>query len=250
MTGPDNSKIAPPPSIPSITRIKMAVAEEYGVSAIDLESDRRARAIAHPRQAAMWLCRRLTGRSLPEIGRHFGGRDHTTVMHACRAVERRLADPDESERLTRLADRLGEGEDVWTSSAARADWALQEVHELMREVERLQDRLARFSLVLASSTGKRPRIEVPVPPEPNPEPTPAPAAAPPADEAEPSLPERGLRIGVRDRPGQAWRCRTAACRGTRQPGRDHCAECITAAAISGGAPDAAPSPARYARREA
>lgn len=237
MTGAADSKIAPLPSIPSITRIKMAVAEEYGVSAIDLESDRRARAIAHPRQAAMWLCRRLTGRSLPEIGRHFGGRDHTTVMHACRAVERRLADPDKSERLTRLAGRLGEGEDVWTSSAARADWALQEVHELMREVERLQDRLARFSLVLASSTGKRRRIEVPTPPEPSPEPAPAPAAARsarPAAEVEPS----------------PWQCRTHACRGTRQPGRDHCAECITAAAISGGAPGAAPSPARQARREA
>ena len=214
MTGADNGKIGPLPSIPSITRIKMAVAEEYGVSAIDLESDRRAHAVAHPRQAAMWLCRRLTGRSLPEIGRHFGGRDHTTVMHACRAVERRLADPDESERLTRLADRLGEGEDVWTSGAARADWALQEVHELMREVERLQDRLARFSLVLASSTGKRPRIEVPALPEPSPEPAPAPAQTIPARPAE----------AVEPLP---WQCGTHACRGTRQPGRDRCAECIT-----------------------
>ena len=50
-------------------------------------SSRRARAVARPRQIAMYLSKQLTARSLPEIGRKFGGRDHTTVMHAVRKVE-------------------------------------------------------------------------------------------------------------------------------------------------------------------
>jgi len=50
-------------------------------------SSRRARAVARPRQIAMYLAKQLTARSLPEIGRKFGGRDHTTVMHAVRKVE-------------------------------------------------------------------------------------------------------------------------------------------------------------------
>ena len=50
-------------------------------------SARRSRAIARPRQIAMWLSKQLTQRSLPEIGRKFGGRDHTTVMHAVKKIE-------------------------------------------------------------------------------------------------------------------------------------------------------------------
>jgi chromosomal replication initiator protein len=52
-----------------------------------MHSARRARAVARPRQIAMYLSKQLTSRSLPEIGRKFGGRDHTTVMHAVRKVE-------------------------------------------------------------------------------------------------------------------------------------------------------------------
>jgi chromosomal replication initiator protein len=52
-----------------------------------MHSARRARAVARPRQIAMYLSKQLTARSLPEIGRKFGGRDHTTVMHAVRKVE-------------------------------------------------------------------------------------------------------------------------------------------------------------------
>jgi chromosomal replication initiator protein len=58
-------------------------------------SARRARSIARPRQVAMYLAKQLTSRSLPEIGRKFGGRDHTTVMHAVRKVEE-LRDADSS----------------------------------------------------------------------------------------------------------------------------------------------------------
>jgi chromosomal replication initiator protein len=52
-----------------------------------MHSARRARAVARPRQVAMFLCKQMTPRSLPEIGRKFGGRDHTTVMHAVRKIE-------------------------------------------------------------------------------------------------------------------------------------------------------------------
>ena len=52
-----------------------------------MQSARRARTIARPRQVAMYLAKQMTARSLPEIGRKFGGRDHTTVMHAIRKIE-------------------------------------------------------------------------------------------------------------------------------------------------------------------
>ena len=67
--------------------IQKAVAEHYSLRQADLLSERRNRAIARPRQAAMWLAKQLTTRSLPDIGRRFGGRDHTTVIHAVRRIE-------------------------------------------------------------------------------------------------------------------------------------------------------------------
>ncbi len=57
-----------------------------------MHSARRARQVARPRQVAMYLSKLLTARSLPEIGRKFGGRDHTTVMHAIRKVEELMDD--------------------------------------------------------------------------------------------------------------------------------------------------------------
>ncbi len=72
----------------------------------DMLSARRARAVARPRQVAMYLTKQLTPRSLPEIGRKFGGRDHTTVMHAIRRIEElRAVDAvlnDDIEQLRRL----------------------------------------------------------------------------------------------------------------------------------------------------
>jgi len=69
----------------TVDRIQRAVCEEFRVTLTDMSSKRRARAIARPRQVAMYLCKKLTKRSLPDIGRRFGGRDHTTVMHAVNA---------------------------------------------------------------------------------------------------------------------------------------------------------------------
>ena len=71
----------------TIDNIQKTVAEYYKVKTADLLSKRRSRSIARPRQMAMMLSKELTNRSLPEIGDAFGGRDHTTVIHACRKIK-------------------------------------------------------------------------------------------------------------------------------------------------------------------
>jgi chromosomal replication initiator protein len=71
----------------SIEEIQKRVAEHFNIKVSDMHSARRARAVARPRQVAMYLSKQLTTHSLPEIGRKFGGRDHTTVMHAVRKIE-------------------------------------------------------------------------------------------------------------------------------------------------------------------
>jgi chromosomal replication initiator protein len=70
----------------TIEEIQKRVAEHYNIRLTDMSSPRRARNVARPRQVAMYLAKQLTSRSLPEIGRRFGGRDHTTVMHAVSRV--------------------------------------------------------------------------------------------------------------------------------------------------------------------
>jgi len=71
----------------TIEDIQRRVAEHFNIKLADMQSPRRARQVARPRQVAMFLAKQLTTRSLPEIGRKFGGRDHTTVMHAVKKVE-------------------------------------------------------------------------------------------------------------------------------------------------------------------
>jgi chromosomal replication initiator protein len=71
----------------TIEEIQRRVAEHFRIKVSDMYSARRARAVARPRQVAMYLAKQLTPRSLPEIGRKFGNRDHTTVMHAIRRIE-------------------------------------------------------------------------------------------------------------------------------------------------------------------
>ena len=66
--------------------IQKTVADYYKLKVAEMHSKKRSRAIARPRQVAMWLARELTHHSLPEIGEAFGGRDHTTVLHACRTI--------------------------------------------------------------------------------------------------------------------------------------------------------------------
>jgi chromosomal replication initiator protein len=79
----------------TIEEIQRAVVEHYQLKMSDMASTRRARAVARPRQVAMYLAKQLTPRSLPEIGKKFGGRDHTTVMHAVKQIEK-LSESDRS----------------------------------------------------------------------------------------------------------------------------------------------------------
>ncbi|SDI77175.1 chromosomal replication initiator protein DnaA [Lutimaribacter saemankumensis] len=71
----------------TIEEIQRQVAEHYNIRLSDLVGPKRVRTFARPRQVAMYLCKQLTSRSLPEIGRRFGGRDHTTVMHGVKRIE-------------------------------------------------------------------------------------------------------------------------------------------------------------------
>jgi chromosomal replication initiator protein len=87
----------------TIDEIQRKVADYYAVKLSDMLSARRAREVARPRQIAMFLAKKLTPRSLPEIGRRFGGRDHTTVIHAVKRIEElRLTDSELEGDLTRL----------------------------------------------------------------------------------------------------------------------------------------------------
>ena len=91
----------------TIEEIQKRVAEHYGIKHSDMHSARRARVVARPRQVAMYLAKQLTPRSLPEIGRRFGGRDHTTVMHAIRKIEElRASDAVISEDIELLRRQL------------------------------------------------------------------------------------------------------------------------------------------------
>ena len=87
----------------TVDQIQKTVAEHYGLKQADLISERRARAVARPRQVAMWLAKQITVRSLPDIGRRFGGRDHTTVLHAVRRIESLKA---EDPQIARDVDAL------------------------------------------------------------------------------------------------------------------------------------------------
>ncbi len=71
----------------TIDEIQKRVAEHFNIKLAEMTSSRRARVVARPRQVAMYLAKQLTSRSLPEIGRKFGGRDHTTVIHAVKKIE-------------------------------------------------------------------------------------------------------------------------------------------------------------------
>ncbi len=71
----------------SVENIQKTVADYYKVRLADLLSKRRSRSVARPRQVAMALSKELTSHSLPEIGDAFGGRDHTTVLHACKRIK-------------------------------------------------------------------------------------------------------------------------------------------------------------------
>ena len=93
----------------SIDEIQTQVAEHYRIRKAEMTSARRAREVARPRQVAMYLSKQLTPKSLPDIGRRFGGRDHTTVIHAVKQIERLRACDAELDADIRLLTRQLEG---------------------------------------------------------------------------------------------------------------------------------------------
>ena len=94
-------------SIITVEKIQTVVAENFEVSIADFKKKGRSRAIAYPRQIAMYLSRELTNTSLSEIGVLFGGRDHSTVLHACEKIKKEaLKDPQLNNLLTALINRI------------------------------------------------------------------------------------------------------------------------------------------------
>jgi chromosomal replication initiator protein len=87
---------------PTVADIQFATAVHYQVDLADMKSDRRAYGISHPRQMAMYLARKKTARSYPEIGKLFGGRDHSTVIHAYNRVRERIRYDEEARNAARL----------------------------------------------------------------------------------------------------------------------------------------------------
>ncbi len=93
----------------SIDEIQSQVSDHYRIRKAEMTSARRAREVARPRQVAMYLSKQLTPKSLPDIGRRFGGRDHTTVIHAVKQIERLRAADAELDADIRLLTRQLEG---------------------------------------------------------------------------------------------------------------------------------------------
>ncbi|MBV8914569.1 MAG: chromosomal replication initiator protein DnaA [Acetobacteraceae bacterium] len=93
----------------TIEEIQRKVAEHWSIRLTDMTSARRARSVARPRQVAMYLAKQLTSRSLPEIGRKFGNRDHTTVMHAVARVAELMEQDTEFAERVELLRRMLEG---------------------------------------------------------------------------------------------------------------------------------------------
>ena len=99
--------------IATIQDIQRLTCHHFDLLIDELVSARRHRRLAHPRMIAMFLCREHTGISLPRIGKRFGGRDHTTVLHACRKVKHWLkTDHDYADHVTALRRKIARFERV------------------------------------------------------------------------------------------------------------------------------------------
>ncbi len=90
--------------------IQEVVASRFHVKVSDLKSKRRTKTLVHPRQVAMYLCREMTDASFPEIGRDFGGKDHTTIIHACKQIQKsQESDSVLRTTLASLKEEIGKG---------------------------------------------------------------------------------------------------------------------------------------------
>ncbi|MDI3280006.1 MAG: chromosomal replication initiator protein DnaA, partial [Bacillota bacterium] len=91
----------------SIESIQEAVAHYFGIDPEEMRAKKRTRTVSFPRQVAMYIARELTEASLPKIGEAFGGRDHTTVLHACEKVQEAIAnDPNLDQAVKGIMQRL------------------------------------------------------------------------------------------------------------------------------------------------
>ena len=138
---------------PSIATIQKRVAERFGVRVLDLRSARRDRRTVWYRHVAMYLCRELTGHSLPNIGCHFGERDHTSVMYGIRRVADRMSrDPIDADLIGELSAALagdvagkradGDREDILaklTTLLERRKTLRAELEVLDRQIDQLGD---------------------------------------------------------------------------------------------------------------
>ncbi len=94
----------------TVEEIQLVVSQHFGLRPADLKGKKRTRVIAHPRQVAMYLSRQLTDYSLPRLGEAFGGRDHTTVLHACDKIEKEMAkDRELAMVIEQLTEKLRKG---------------------------------------------------------------------------------------------------------------------------------------------
>jgi chromosomal replication initiator protein len=92
----------------TIESIQKSVAEQFGLRLVEIKAKNNARAIVYPRQIAMYLAKHLTEASLPEIGRQFGGKHHTTVLHSVEKIDKvRKTDKDLNRMLNKLTEQLG-----------------------------------------------------------------------------------------------------------------------------------------------
>jgi chromosomal replication initiator protein len=92
----------------TIEAIQRAVAEQFGMKVADLKQKNNSRNVVVPRQIAMYLAKQMTEASLPEIGRQFGGKHHTTVLHSVEKIEEvRKNDKDLNRLLNKLTEQLG-----------------------------------------------------------------------------------------------------------------------------------------------
>lgn len=97
----------------TVREIQQAVCQRYGVTTLDLVSQRRSAKIALPRHVAMWMARYLTDCSIPNIGRMFGNRDHTTVIHAIKRVDKLVrTDRTQAAIIWALVETMGCAESV------------------------------------------------------------------------------------------------------------------------------------------
>ena len=91
----------------SVSDIKKTVCDYYHLKEYDMISRKRNKSVVVPRQIAMYLCRELTDCSLPEIGKNFGGRDHTTILHAYEVVKiRKEKDPNLARDIVQIIERI------------------------------------------------------------------------------------------------------------------------------------------------